>query len=245
MEHFFSTGKGHPYDASPHLYAMMLSNLAVVYREIGRNEEAIEISRRGIPVSPFGALYHNILLAYLNLKDHANVVKAAEDLWQFAVAHGGHHYCEDGPTNYVRLVAESLYELERAREIPIWLERLTRWEREEAGMDEDNLSDDVLYSRLIVAFYTAAVEDNREISRAVWRRIALQVKKSDNRDLWQWAADLLRVLESWEEAISFYERSLAVRKNEKIEEFLARCQKKLAEKNAPPVDAKRWWQVWK
>jgi hypothetical protein len=48
--------------------------------------------------------------------------------------------------------------------------------------------------------------------------------------------------QQWEEAIHFYERRLAVEYSEKGAEFLTRCQKKLAEKNAP---SKRWWQVWK
>jgi tetratricopeptide (TPR) repeat protein len=245
MERFFETGKGHPYDASPHLYSMMLCNLSIIYGEIGRDEDAIELNRRGLAVSPFGNHYYCILHAYLNLKDAANIVKSAEDLWRFATAHGGHHYCTEGPTDYVRLVAEALCDLGRADEIPIWLERLTRWEREEAGMDEDNLPDHALYSRLVIAFYMSSVASNKEISLGVWRRIAPQVERSKGTSLLNWAADLLRALELWEEAIPFYERSLAESENERVAKFLAHCRQKLAERNALPTTSKRWWQVWK
>jgi tetratricopeptide (TPR) repeat protein len=243
MERFFETGKGHPYDASPCLYSMLLCNLAIIYGQFDRNEEAIELSRRGLAISPSSNQYYCILHTYLKLKDAENIVKSAEELWQFVSTHDdSHDYSTDGPTDYVRLIAEALYDLGRANEIPIWLERLTRWEREEAGMDEDNLPDDALYSRLVIALYMTSVPRNKEISLGVWQRIAPQVERSQNVSLWNWAADLLRTLEHWEEAIAFYERSLAVSEDEKITQFLARCRQKLAEKNAP---AKRWWQMWK
>jgi tetratricopeptide (TPR) repeat protein len=244
MERFFETGKGNRYDACPYIYSRVLNDVALSYRNVGRNAESIELNRRGIAVYPLGEHYYGIFDAYQDMWDPENVVKAAEDLLQFDITHGC-EYSERGPTEYVRRVANALYDLQRAEEIPIWLERLTRWERESSGMDEDNLPDYALYSRLIVAFYMAAVDANKDISRRVWQRIAPQVERSQNEDLWGWAADLLRTLGEWQAAIPFYERGLRVEHNEKAVEYLAQCRQKLAEKNAPPKPAKSWWQVWK
>jgi tetratricopeptide (TPR) repeat protein len=250
MERFFETGKGHVYDASLNIYSRMLRSLAFIYRAARRNREAIDLNRRGLavggPPSDQYAHHHDILNASDNLDDYETIIQSAETLWQLSATLEKRR--EYWPESYMDIVAQALYELGRAREIPIWLERLTRWEREVERLDEDNLPDDALWLRLTLALYITAADENKEISRRVWQGIAAQVERRESEErwkheeLWDLAADLLYELEEWEAAIPFYERVLRVKHDERAAEFLARCQQKLAEKNAPP---KRWRQVWK
>ena len=48
MERFFETGKGHPYDSCAHLYSMLCNNLAILYRDEDRYDEALVLHRNGL-----------------------------------------------------------------------------------------------------------------------------------------------------------------------------------------------------
>jgi hypothetical protein len=240
MERYFETGKGHPYDASVHLYSMLCNNLAIRYRFDDRPQEALELHRRGIAASSFAEHYDGILSCHVNLDDNANIVKAAEDLWHYAAENG---YSRFSPEKCAWFSADALYNLERARDIPIWLERLTQWEREN-DFDEDDLPEDHLYARLNILFRMAAIDDYKEMVEDMWRHIEAQVRKSESGKLDAIAADLMRWLERWEDALYFYGRFDAIRGLPgKGKEYVAFCRQKLAKKNAPP--AKPWWKVWK
>jgi tetratricopeptide (TPR) repeat protein len=239
MERFFETGEGHPYDASVHLYSMTLCNLAVVHQRQGRALEAIELARRGIAVDPLIEHYDVIFSCQVRLKDHAGIVKAAEDFWNFSTESD---YTRFDPEECARFSAESLSLLGRAREIPIWLERLTQWERQN-DVEENDLPENHLYARLVVLAYMSDVDGYKETVLDAWRRIEAQVRENETGKFDDFAGDLTRSLEFWEDALFFYERSEAFKgTSETREEFKALCRAGIADqKNA----GKRWWQVWK
>ncbi|MDR3158696.1 MAG: hypothetical protein LBU11_06730 [Zoogloeaceae bacterium] len=239
MERYFETGKGHPFDASAHLYSMLCCNLAVYYRYDNRSEEALELHRRGIEASSFAEHYDGIFVSHTRLQDNANIVKAAEDLWHYVAEYG---YSRFDPEEIARFCAEALYHLERARDIPIWLERLTQWERQN-DIAEDNLPEDHLYARIVILFYMCVIDDYKETALDMWRRIEAQVRKSETGKLDGFAGDFMRALERWEDALFFYERvDTRGGLSEKGKELKARCLANLA---GQKKEEKRWWQVWK
>jgi hypothetical protein len=239
MERYFETGKGHRLDASVHLYSMLCNNLAIRYRADGQPEKAQELHRRGIEASSFAEHYDGIFLCHIDLEDDANIIKAAEDLWHYAAENG---YSRFDPEACARFSAGALYRLQRARDIPIWLERLTQWERQN-DIEENELPEDHLYARIIVLFYMTAVGDYKETVLDAWQRIEAQVRKSETGKLDSFAGDLMRILERWEDALFFYEREDALEGlSEKGEEFKARCLAGIAKQKKAE---KRWWQIWK
>lgn len=241
MERYFKTGKGHPHDVGARLYSMLCNNLGKLYRVAGKNAEALEMHHLGITASSIASSiaehYDGIMLNYWDLGDEAKIVESAEKLWQYAAEHG---YSRHNPTKYVRRVAEALYTLERDSEIPLWLERLLAWERENE-IDAANLLEDSLYARLLVTFYLARA--NREQSLAQWQRLRLQAENSTSANVLAVAGDLTRVLGLRKEAIALYERRLILEDNPKTREFLRRLRTEVdAEARA---NSKSWWQVWK
>ncbi|MDR1888259.1 MAG: hypothetical protein LBQ81_02580 [Zoogloeaceae bacterium] len=242
MEHYFETGKGHPRDAAPHLYSMLCNNLAILYRSVDKNMEALETHRRGIAASSFAEHYDGILWNYHDLDDKAKIVEAAETLWQYAETYG---YSRHDPANYIPRVAAALWELgrqnpERHNEIPIWMERLVTWERENE-IDEANLPPDSLSARLSIGFHLAHA--HRDQALALWNRLRTQFENSTVAGVVGDAADLARGLDMNEEAITLYERRLLLEDNQVTREFL---QKFRAEVEAEAkANAKSWWQIWK
>jgi hypothetical protein len=239
MERFFETGKGHPRDAAPHLYSMLCNNLAILYRQAGKNMEALETHRRGIAASSFAEHYHGIVLNYWDLGDEAKIVQAAEELWQYAKEQG---YDRHEPAQYVRRVAEALYRLDRDNEIPIWLERLVAWERENA-IDETRLPEASLYARVVIAFFLAHA--NRDQSLLLWNHLRAQAESSSSARVLNWSGDLTRILGLREEAIALYERQLIVDRefDAKVEEHLKKLRVEV-EANVR-ANSKSWWQIWK
>jgi hypothetical protein len=237
MERFFKTGKGHPGDAGAHLYSMLCNNLAIQYRIIGRNAEALETHRYGIAASSFAEHYDSILLNYWDMGDEAKIVESAEELWQYAEKYG---YGRHTPAKYVRRVAEALYKLDRDNEIPIWLERLITWERENE-IDEANLPEGSLYARLIIAFYLTRA--NRDQSLALWNQLRSQAAGSTSTNVLGFAGDVTRLLGLREEATAIYEHYLTLEDNAKVREFLQRLRAEIAAE--AKANSKSWWQFWK
>ncbi|KJK25463.1 hypothetical protein UB46_05185 [Burkholderiaceae bacterium 16] len=243
MERYFASGGGHPYDACAHLYSMMCNNLAINYRyDERRYEDAVDLHRRGIAASPFAEHYAGLLSVRIAMKDAEGIVSAAEQLWHYAAEHG---YSRHDPNEYLGEVSQALYKLDRDREIPIWLERLVKWQREE-GLDDDNLSTDALGVRLQMAFNLA--HSCPEEASVLWSRIARQVEACSVSWMVCLGADTLHGLHRRAEAAALYERALALnpRSNEYECDDASAIEEKLAlyrtEAKAP---AKSWWQVWK
>ncbi|MDR1274975.1 MAG: hypothetical protein LBL72_01080 [Candidatus Accumulibacter sp.] len=237
MERFYETGEGHPYDASVHLYSMMLCNLAIVLQRQGHTTDALELARRGIALDPFMELYDVIFTCHTRLEDRANIVKAAEDLWNCAAESDASRF---DPEECARFSAEALSFLGRAQEIPIWLERLTQWERQN-DIEESELPENHLYARLVVLFYMTDFDEYKEAVLDAWRRIEAQVRENEAGRFDDFSGDLMRSLELFEDAIFFYERSDAIKgTSERREEFKARCRDEITKRAG-----KRWWKVWK
>ncbi|WP_179404466.1 hypothetical protein [Burkholderia guangdongensis] len=120
MEHFFETGEGHPHDACVHLYSMLCHDLAIIYREQARYQDAIDLHERGIAASPFAGHYDGLLRVRICMNDDEGTVAAAERLWHFSDEYVGEH----GAPWYVEDLVRALSRLERGHELPIWLERV-------------------------------------------------------------------------------------------------------------------------
>ena len=242
MERFFETGKGHPDDAGAHLYSMLCNNLAIEYRAVGRNAEALETHRKGIAASSFAEHYSGILWNYCDLDDKANIVEAAEALWQYAETYG---YGRHNPAGYIPRVAEALWELgrqtyDRHNEIPIWLERLVTWERENE-IDETRLPANSLSARLSIGFHLAHA--NYDQAQAIWNSLRSQAENSTAAGVVGSAADLARGLNMKEEAITLYERRLLLEDSAATRAFLQNFRAEVAAEAR--ANSKRWWQVWK
>jgi hypothetical protein len=237
MERFFETGKGHPYDAGAHLYSMLCNNLAILYRYVDKNTEALETHRRGIVASSFAEHYSGILNNYLDLDDKAKIIEAAEELWQYAEENG---YGRHTPEYYIPRLVTALWELDRHNEIPIWMERMVTWQRENE-IDEANLPTNSLIARLSVGFHLAHA--NRDQALAVWNSLRSQFENSTVAGVVGNAADLARGLKMKEEAIALYERRLLLEDSAAIRDYLPKLRAEVAAE--AKANSKSWWQVWK
>lgn len=245
LERYFESGAGHPYDACAHLYSMLCNNLAIIYRyDKRRFEDAVELHRRGIAASPFAEHYAGLLSVRIAMRDSEGIISAAEQLWHFAAEFG---YSRHDPNEYLSEVSQALYKLDRDREIPIWLERLVKWERQE-GQDDSNLSGKALGVRLQMAFNLA--HNCPEEASALWSRIARQVDGCSESWMVSLGADTLSGLQRHAEAATLFERAIALnpRSNEYELADVKAMEEKLAlyrtQANAPGK-SKSWWQVWK
>jgi tetratricopeptide (TPR) repeat protein len=234
MERYFETGKGHPFDASAHLYSMLCNNLAIRYRFDGRPEEALELHRRGIEASSFAEHYDGILWCQIEQKDKEGIIKAAEDLWHYSAEYG---YSRHTPDEYVEAVADSLYALDRDGEIPVWLERLVTFQREEQRLDENHLPDDALIARLKVAYDLHHACPDQGL--AIWEALKPQVDASSSPHVFGSAGDLLWGHKRHAEAVAYYERRLALKPSDLLAKRVAEYYEELK------VKEKHWWQVWK
>jgi cellulose synthase operon protein C len=137
FETFFEGSQGHFKDADNHTYSMLCNNLAIAYRHYqNKSDAALELHRKGIAVSPFAEHYQGVLDCIEEQRgDHAGYVAAAEDLWNYANENG---YSRHSPMNYFHGVAWRLHELNRDREIAIWLQRAHEWWQ---SLDSDDQAD--------------------------------------------------------------------------------------------------------
>ncbi|MDR2213982.1 MAG: hypothetical protein LBE21_10210, partial [Pseudomonadales bacterium] len=242
MERFFQNGQGQPGDASAHLYAMLCNNLGIRYAEDSqRYREAIELHKAGIAASPFQENYLGVLRGYDALDDYANVVKAAEDLWQFTAQHGE---VPDSADYWVGQIFIALYHLGRVSEMPAWLERLAHWQRQN-DEDEANLSHAALTTRLYFCQLGGA-EHYRDMALAIYEPMRQQLQKIDDPRTLMYAGGAAYLLDREAEAKVFYEAALQQHTRQGgaalSKEDLTLIDNKLAYCNQ--VLRKPWWKIW-
>jgi tetratricopeptide (TPR) repeat protein len=107
FEAFWASGQGMYKDAHLHVYSMLCNNLAIKYRMQQRYDEAAALHHKGLSSSPFAEHHDGLLWCAIGKDDRAGIVTAAL----------------------------ALYQLGRAGEIGIWLERLDQWFEE---LDDDD-----------------------------------------------------------------------------------------------------------
>ena len=132
FEAFWASGQGRYKDAHLHVYSMLCNNLAIKYRSQQRYDEAAALHHKGLSSSPFAEHHDGLLWCAIRRDDRSGIVTAAEQLWHFTQDYGYSRHC---PTDYFPSAALALYQLGRAGEIGIWLERLDQWFEE---LDEDD-----------------------------------------------------------------------------------------------------------
>jgi tetratricopeptide (TPR) repeat protein len=244
MERYFETGKGHPYDAPVHFYSMLCNNLAINYRDDDeRYQDAIDLHQRGIAASSFAEHYDGILWSQIGIGDNEGIAEAAEQLWHYAEENG---FSRHNPNEYINKLATALRQLDRDNEIPIWLERLVKWQHEQEEVNENSLPADFLKARLQIGFDMAYRHPDESL--ALWNHLKPQVDASSNENVVFYGGDLLRSLNRYAEAAVYYERTLALNKHSEdydkgfdasTSALLASCREKAK------AQSKSWWQVWK
>jgi hypothetical protein len=244
MEQCFANGHGHRYDACAHLYSMLCNNLALNYQCY--NDKlmglALELHSRGIAASPFAEHYQGILDNRILLNDNPGIAEAAEQLWHYAADYG---YGRHDPEDYVQDVTRALFQLDREREILIWLERVLKWQEEREISDKD-LEYSPLFARMKIALYLSY--NLPEAATSLWLRYAPVIDELAEPSLLACAGDVLKRLERKAEAVAYYQRSILRSdpnnevdrgNNEMIRQWIAELQ-------APAKPAgKAWWQIWK
>jgi tetratricopeptide (TPR) repeat protein len=246
MERYFETGSGHPYDACAHMYSMLCNNLAIIYTNDGRYQDSIDLHQRGIAASPFAEHYHGIFVVRQRTKDYAGIVEASEQLWHFAAEYG---YSRHDPNYYIITAVRALNMLDRRHEVPIWLERLVSWQREE-GLDENHLPSDALDARLNCILFMLQSDD----AWALWKSLESQARASTNVSVLTSVGDIMQHFDHREEATAFFERALAANREsdsfdkvleENITRTFARWREEAEAAQRPSKSAKKWWEVWK
>jgi tetratricopeptide (TPR) repeat protein len=245
MEAYFKTGAGHPYDAGAHLYSMMCNNLAGTYHSFGRYDDSLELHRRGIEACPFAEHYDGVFRAWWAKEDDEKMVKAAEDLWQYAATFG---YGSHDLNLYVPAVSSALGRLERWDDKLIWLERLVQWQRE-MGEAEGDLSKDAIEARVDITVSLGG--SFPEEAKALWSGIEAQVRASGDAELILNAGsgaynrdDFELAIELWAESMKCNPRKTEtdMRNYAFCKETTEKAKQKLAESGK---SQKRAWQFWK
>lgn len=248
---FFETGQGHPYDGCAHLYSSLCYGLGICYTEAKRYNDALDLHRRGLEASPFADHYAWMIKAQNRMGDYAAVVETGEQLWDFSTQYGfGNHT----PNSFVGDIVWSLSRLERDDEMPIWLERLVKWQREEQHVDEAKLPDEALRSRMYLGIYLATMRPNE--ATALWDGLKTQIEASHDRWAIANAASTLYYLGRYNESRAIYERLLrmndALPESERFdaqlyETRIASCIERAAEQAQAAQAAaarKPWWRFW-
>lgn len=245
MEQCFASGHGHRFDACAHLYSMLCNNLAINYRCYNDQRlygQALELHTRGIAASSFAEHYQGILHNRIRLEDNPGIVDAAEQLWHYAADYG---YSRHDPEEYLQEVTRALYHLDREREIPIWLERILKWQ-EECGLSDKELEYSPLFARMKVAMYLSYCLP--EAAASLWLRYAPHIDERDEPSLLGCAGDVLKGLGRKEEALKYYQRAILrsdpnnevdQNNNEVFRQAIAALQA------WDKPTGKAWWQIWK
>ncbi|MGU7775422.1 hypothetical protein ACV229_35285 [Burkholderia sp. MR1-5-21] len=249
MERFFATGKGHPYDACAHLYSMLCNNLAILYRGEERYDEALELHRNGIGASPFAEHYDGVRYVLACQRKDAEMLDAAEQLWHYAAEYG---YSRHEPNWYVRDVVRALNRLERHNEMPIWLERLVGWQREN-DQNDGSLPGEALVARLVFATYMA--KSNPDQAAALYDAARPQFDASTDPDVLVRAGDAAYALHRAADTKEYYERAIVSNMHAEtpidldIDEIGDRIHSFPEHQPEPDPQAaaapqKRWWKFW-
>ncbi|WP_124646780.1 hypothetical protein [Burkholderia ubonensis] len=251
MERFFETGNGHPYDACAHLYSMLCNNLAILYRGEKRYDEALALHRSGIAASPFAEHYDGVRYVLACQRKDEEMLEAAERLWHYAAEYG---YSRHEPNWYVRDVVRALWRVDRCNEMPIWLERLVGWQREN-DQHEGRLPDEALVARLTFAMYMA--ESHPDQAAALYDAARPQVDASTSPEVLDRAGDAAYELKRAADTKAFYERAIVsnLRAQNPIDlnidaigERIHSFPENQPESDPEPAPAaapqKRWWKFW-
>ncbi|MCA8300944.1 hypothetical protein LGN24_05520 [Burkholderia seminalis] len=250
MERFFETGNGHPYDACAHLYSMLCNNLAILYRGVERYDDSLQLHRNGIAASPFAEHYDGIRYVLTCQGKDDEMLEAAEQLWHYAAENG---YSRHGPNGYLRDVVRALSRVERSNEMPIWLERLVGWQRDNDQVD-GNLPAEALSARFIFATYMTASHPDQ--AAALYDAARAQAIASSDLSVQLDAGNAAYQLRRDADVKRFYEHVLAANPHaaepldlnvELIEQRIREASGLEPAADADPVPAgsnKRWWKFW-
>jgi len=220
MEHFFSTGEGQRFDASPGCYSLMCNALADVYCDDRRYAKSVGVHTKGLQAYVLPQHYPGMQRTVRNISvdvvawrmldeaDHARwreiYVSASEALW---------HEVEQGftgsfPNDWICNTAMQLYYLNRADEIPVWVNRLVDWQEKGAGEEPQHLSGAALYARIMCAQYLSNVPATRGFARSLVDELRPQVDVSVNARICLVAGNTYSCLAMYSDAIACFRRSL-------------------------------------
>jgi len=221
MEQFFATGVGHPGDANPHYYARLCSSLALAICRDLRFNEAIALCQKGLSASPSASLYSNILWIVNQQRITPHVWKAmdaetqnqwrryyvqnAEVLWHYVAEEG---YDRTYPNEWIHFTVMHLNYLNRHDEIPLWLERLIRWQEDVAGEDPEHLSYEALYARVRCLQFLSPAMAHQAVCQAMIDGLKSQIAQSTDIQLLAVAGVVFGNVDEFENAIWFYQRHL-------------------------------------
>jgi hypothetical protein len=199
---------------------MLCNNLAIKYRSQQRYEEAAALHHKGLSSSPFAEHHDGLLWCAICRDDRPGIVTAAEQLWHFTQDYGYSRHC---PTDYFPSVALALYQLGRAGEIGIWLERLDQWFEElDADEQREQRRDYLAALMSLLDFFSESHGD------VVRRRLACAMESCGPIDQ---AVALHR------EAIAKLTPDDSEAEHKMARDGLQRCLKLHS-------DSKPWWKLW-
>ena len=222
MEQFFASGVGNPGDANPHYYARLCCDLAVAICDDERFDEAIALCQKGLAASP-GARLPATILYIINAQCATPHVWDALDgptqagwrryyvdnagsLWRFFVAQES--YDHFGPNLWIYKTAAHLHYLGRHDEIPLWLERLIRWQEDTAGVSPDQLDRHSLYARVRCLQYMSYAAAQATVCREMIEALKQQLTASSDIELLAVAGVVFGNVGCFDDAIFFYQRHL-------------------------------------
>lgn len=206
FEQFFATGQGHFCDADTHVYSMTCNDLASDLRvDLEDNEAALAVHQRALAVSPFAEHYDGMMYCYHNMEQWEDYFNTMETLWQFSQTHG---YSRFDVCDEIRLVAETCYNLDKYKEIAIWLPRLQSWWDE---VDEDEKEDvrDEYLSTLTYCLGLMAFE-LPEDAMASLNPVMDDVLASDEPDTLAYAGLVFDYAKDYERAMEIYTKAMAL-----------------------------------
>ncbi len=244
FEAFFATGEGTFRDADVHTYSMLCNNLAI-YRRYAQQQydKAIELHRKGLDASPFAEHWDGLMKCQIDAERKADFIATADTLWHYAQDYG---YGRHNPAWYFKRVTTALYELDRDKEISIWLQRLQEWWQ---ALDSDEREDpdtleDYLGAQLVILRDMAWSQPADVLLRL--QSVLPEARKFPLPGVWRLAGVALERAGQLEQAMTWYEDALKkvrpgnendVEQAGYTREEIARCKKKIRA-------AKPWWKIW-
>ncbi len=246
FEAFWASGQGMYKDGDLHVYSMLCNNLAIQYRSRERYDEAAQLHHKGLSSSPFAEHHDGLLWCAIGKDDRAGIVSAAEQLWHFTQEHG---YGRHAPTDYFPSVALALYQLGRAAEIGIWLERLDEWFE---GLDaDDQRSERRDYLAALMSLLDFFSEDHPDLVLPRLRALVDEVRALNECYTLRRLACAMETSGPIEDAIALHREAIARLDDSDGEgerrmahEGLERSLERQRGQQAAARAAKPWWKLW-
>jgi len=152
-EAFFASGQGALMDADYDIYSRLCNNLAVQYRKKNNDlKKVIALHRAGIACYAHCQHYINLMFCAHDLKDWAEMLRAAEGHWHTVRIPPFLGHKKYNPHNYAVYIIEALAHLGRTLDLSIWLDRLHTWWSDrgsEEDEDDENLRADYLETLML------------------------------------------------------------------------------------------------